>query len=278
MYYISPLKQIPLDQNGNIVIRFFNPPSGYPSMSMIDVLDAKTPEELHKLDEFFAGKIVLIGEYGTLIHDEHFSPVNTGLNMPGVEFHANVLDGLLNNKTLISQGSQSVWMYVILTAFILILCFYFVRTWVAIGLLVFVLLFFFLFGWNLINLPQDGIVINLFFYTLTAIVSFVETYIYKFLIVDKNKRYIEGAFSRYISPEVVAEISKNASALELGGSNQRVAVFFTDIANFTTISESLGTQRIFTLLGEYLSVMTDVLIRNKGTLDKYIGDAIMGFF
>jgi adenylate cyclase len=122
---------------------------------------------------------------------------------------------------------------------------------------------------------DEGIVINLFFYLVTLTITFIDTYIYKFLIVDRNKRYIEGAFGRYISPDVVKEISKNTKALQLGGANRRIAVYFSDIANFTTLSETLGTEKIFTLLGEYLSAMTEILIENRGTLDKYIGDAVM---
>jgi adenylate cyclase len=198
--------------------------------------------------------------------------------MPGVEFHANMIDGLIQGKTLISQSSASVWLFAIILAVSLIAVFYFVGTGWAIGVLLLVILTLIIIGRRLIVGYDEGIVINLFFYLVISGVAFIGTYIYKFLIVDRNKRYIEGAFGRYISPDVVKEISENTQALELGGANRRIAVFFSDIANFTTVSESLGTEKIFTLLGEYLSAMTDILVENRGTLDKYIGDAVMGFF
>lgn len=81
-----------------------------------------------------------------------------------------------------------------------------------------------------------------------------------------------------MDPEVVEKIAANPESLHLGGEKRDVAVFFSDIAGFTTISESIGTERLFALIGEYLSQMTDILIRNKGTLDKYVGDAVMGLF
>jgi len=85
---------VPVDANGNMLIRFFNAPEAYPSVSMIDILKA-TEKEAPEMEKMFKDKIVLIGEYGTLIHDSHFSPVDSRVKMPGVEFHANMIDGLL---------------------------------------------------------------------------------------------------------------------------------------------------------------------------------------
>jgi adenylate cyclase len=113
-------------------IRFFNPPEKYPSISLIDILQPKSPEEDEKNKELLSGKIVLIGEYGTLIHDDHFSPVDTRGKMPGVEFHANVIDGLLQNKSLISQSSTSLWLTLVLFSAGLILLFFAIPTHIAI--------------------------------------------------------------------------------------------------------------------------------------------------
>lgn len=81
-YFVTPIRSVPVDGNGMMLIRFFNPPEAYPSISMIDVLTADTEARKQKLDTFFKDKIVLIGEYGTLIHDDHFSPVETRVKMP----------------------------------------------------------------------------------------------------------------------------------------------------------------------------------------------------
>lgn len=124
-YHLTPVRSIPLDADGNMLIRFFNPPEKYPSISMIDVLTADSPEKKTEMERLFSGKIVLIGEYGTLIHDDHFSPVDTRVKMPGVEFHANMIDTLLQYKTLRAQDSISVWITVIFLAIILIASFYF---------------------------------------------------------------------------------------------------------------------------------------------------------
>lgn len=92
------------------------------------------------------------------------------------------------------------------------------------------------------------------------------------------RRFISSAFSHYISPDVVSEIARHPEVFALGGEKRELAVTFSDIAGFTTISETLGTDRLFALISEYLSEMTNILVANRGTLDKYIGDAVMGFY
>ncbi len=111
-----------------------------------------------------------------------------------------------------------------------------------------------------------------------GLLTFPLTFIYRFFVVDRERRYIENAFGHYIDPKMVKMINMEEVDLTLGGEQRDVTVFFSDIAGFTTISEALGTRDLFYLMSSYLSRMTDILIREGGTLDKYIGDAVMGFF
>ncbi len=112
----------------------------------------------------------------------------------------------------------------------------------------------------------------------TSLLPYPVTYIYKFYIVEKDKRMILGSFSRYLHPEVVKMINTKKLDASLGGENKRLSVLFSDIAGFTSISEKLDVHILFDLMSEYLSTMTNILANEHGTLDKYIGDAIMGFF
>ena len=108
--------------------------------------------------------------------------------------------------------------------------------------------------------------------------TFPLTFIYRFFVVDREKRYIENAFGHYIDPKMVEMIDMEEVDMVLGGEERELSVFFSDIAGFTTISERLSPQDLFYLMSSYLSRMTDILKDNGGTLDKYIGDAVMGFF
>ncbi len=111
-----------------------------------------------------------------------------------------------------------------------------------------------------------------------TIATFPITFIYKFFVVDREKRQLKNNFAHYIDPHVVDEIAKRWDSIELGGEKKNLTVLFSDIAGFTTISEKLDPRDLFYLMTSYLSRMTDILIREWWTLDKYIGDAVMGFF
>jgi adenylate cyclase len=95
---------------------------------------------------------------------------------------------------------------------------------------------------------------------------------------EKEKRFIRSAFSTYVSDDVVKEIIVDPSRLQLGGTKRRMTAIFTDIEGFSTISEKLDPEALVSLLNRYLSAMSDVILAEKGTIDKYEGDAIIAFF
>ena len=104
-YVVNPLRSIPLRSDSSALIPFFREPKQYPAYPLSDVLSGKVPKGT------FSGKAVLVGEYGTLIHDEHFSPADLGKVMPGVEFHANFLDALITGKFLRGLSPAELWTY-----------------------------------------------------------------------------------------------------------------------------------------------------------------------
>jgi adenylate cyclase len=129
------------------------------------------------------------------------------------------------------------------------------------------LLFSFLNLW----LQQLGIALSVFLPSL-AIVAI------KFMKEESQKRFIKSAFSYYLSPSVIDEIIKDPESLELGGEDREITIFFSDIKGFSTISEKLTPRELVVRLNEYLTEMTDIILKYNGTVDKYIGDAIMAFY
>jgi len=101
---------------------------------------------------------------------------------------------------------------------------------------------------------------------------------YKYWTEERKKRHLKATFSKYVSEDIVAEILKNPENEYLGGRKERLTIFFSDLRNFTSISEKLDPQSLNAFLNRYLTPMTEIIFANKGTLDKYIGDAIMAFF
>ncbi|MBW2330686.1 MAG: adenylate/guanylate cyclase domain-containing protein [Deltaproteobacteria bacterium] len=113
-------------------------------------------------------------------------------------------------------------------------------------------------------------------------VVLVPTYVsltgYKYLTEERDKRFLKATFSSYLAPELIDDMYKSKTMPELGGEARTITAYFTDIEGFSTFSEKLTAHQLVELLNEYLSAMTDILIAEKGTLDKYEGDAILAFF
>ncbi len=125
---------------------------------------------------------------------------------------------------------------------------------------------------------QRGVVLDMIAPQLALVLGFAAAAAYNYAVEGRQKRYIQGAFSRYLSPEIVARIAENPETLALGGERREVTVYFSDIEGFTTISEKLEPEKLTQLMNRYLGEMTDTILASGGTLDKYIGDAIMAFW
>ncbi len=123
------------------------------------------------------------------------------------------------------------------------------------------------------NLYMDQLGVSLAILLPSAIVSSV-----KFMSEESQKRYIKEVFSKYMAPRVVEELIKDPGKLQLGGELRNISIFFSDVAGFSSISEKLTPQELVALLNEYLSEMTDIILKYEGTVDKYEGDAIIAFF
>jgi len=109
-------------------------------------------------------------------------------------------------------------------------------------------------------------------------ILFVLTVAAKYLEEEQNKKFIRGAFSKYVAPVIVDSILKDPSKLSLGGEKKELSILFSDIRGFTTFSEKMEPHALSTFLNDYLGIMTRIVFDHKGTLDKYIGDAVMAFW
>lgn len=259
--------QIRTDDLGRVVINYHGPGYTYPHYSLADVTERKF------LPGTFSGKIVLIGATATGIGDLRTTPYG-GLDYPGVEIHANVIDDILHQSFLVRGAKQT------LTDVLLILCFGFplgiwmalvAPRWMWFGAFLFAPLvavdyWSFLHGWWL-NFTVPAL-------TLASNVLLVS--LYRSLFEEKEKRRVRTAFGQYLSPEVIRRLLVNPRLVE--PKKTEISVMFSDIRNFTTISEKLDAQELAVFLNQYLSDMTRLVFDYYGTLDKYIGDAVMAFW
>ena len=259
--------QVKPDSIGRLAINYRGPERTYPYYSIVDVVQRKLPRGT------FKDKIVLVGASATGIGDLRTPPYG-GITYPGVEVHANAIDNMLNHQALTRGATQElsdlalilffgmpvgIWMALVAPRWM----------WFGLSFLVPLALLdygAFLRGWCLnFSVPALTLVSNVLLVSL-----------YRALVEEKEKRRVRTAFGQYLSPEVIRRLLRNPKLVE--PKKTEITVMFSDIRGFTTISENLDAQDLALFLNQYLSDMTGLVFEYQGTLDKYIGDAVMAFW
>ena len=288
------LWDIPVNEKGELAINYAGPQKMFSYLSTADVLgdspNVRVQQRLYNeeekqwqeetltfsKEEFYKDRIFIFGATATGIYDLRVTPFEK--NFPGVETHANIVDNILRKDFLVRHVNEEGWVLLYLLVSGLILSYFIGKLGALPGLF---LVSFFLTGIYLIDtyfLFGKNIVIAVIFpIFLTLSLYFVQT-IFKYFTEERSKKALKGTFGKYVSPAIVDEILSDPSKIELGGSKEHITVFFSDVRGFTTISEKLDAATLSDLLNSYLTPMTDIIFKNKGTLDKYMGDAIMAFF
>jgi len=258
---------IPTNENGQILINYLGPAKTFSHYSISDILHDKLPKGT------FKNKIVLVGATAIGIFDLRntpFSPI-----FPGLEIHATVIDNILNRAFL----NKPTWTKIYDVLAILVLGFItgmVIQRLSALKGLLFAsalfMLHIFTCRWLFIN---SGLWFNIVYPLLALVLTYVALTIYRYLVEEKNKRFLYATFSSYLSPDLIEEMVRSETMPELGGEARIITQYFTDIEGFSTFSEKLTAHQLVELLNEYLSAMTDIIIAERGTLDKYEGDAII---
>ena len=262
--------QVPTDENGRLLINFRGPQKTFPHYSFSDVLNGTVPASA------FKDKIVLVGATAIGIYDVRVIPFSG--TFPGVEIHANIIDNLLRNDPI----SRPDWVTVVDVAAILLcgigLTIAISRIRAILGTLVTIGLIILYGALNEYVFVTWKIWLTAIYPGMTMVFVFFGVTTYRFMTEEKKKREIKEAFSHYVAPSLVNNILQDPTKLVLGGEERRLTVLFSDIRGFTTISESLSPQALVKLMNDYLTPMTDVILAHNGTVDKYMGDAIMAFW
>ena len=256
------------DDLSRMMVNYNGPVRTYPYISFADAAEKKFAPGT------FKDKLVLVGASATGIGDLRATPFGA-IDFPGVEIHANLIDNILNQKFLMRGGPQVLTdlAFIFLLGIPLGMWLALVQPrWMAFGLLLLIpfgaiVYWAFLHGWWL-----NFIVPSLF--TLVPNVGLVA--LYRVLIEEQEKRKVRGAFQQYVSPEVIRRVLSDPELVQPRKSE--ITVLFSDVRGFTTISETLDAQELARLLNGYLTEMTRIIFRHQGTLDKYIGDAVMAIW
>ncbi|MBX9766089.1 MAG: CHASE2 domain-containing protein, partial [Bdellovibrionales bacterium] len=229
-----------------------------------------------KKSEFLKGKFMLLGATATGIYDLRVTPFDE--NFPGPETHANVLSNLLNNDYFRTDKREPFFMPITVFMAGTVGTLAITNTTAILGLILSLTLMFGLYFVDQQFLFRQGILTTSVLPLMTLFGLYVILTFYKYLTEERKKKELKGTFEKYVSPQIVAEILKDPSNLLLGGRKQHMTVLFSDLRGFTTISEKLEPTVLSDVLNRYLTPMTRLVFKNRGTLDKYMGDAIMAFF
>jgi adenylate cyclase len=260
--------RIPINEKNRMLINYQGTFQTFRYISYYDVLMQRLPKET------FEGKIVLVGTSAAGLSD--IRPVPFQDAFPGVEVHANIIHNILSQQFITRQSGLFAFINFLLLAIIIALLAIFLKPWLS-GLLMVVLSggYGYLAGaW----FAADAYWLELVRPALAILFAFLFVYMYRYIDEERSKRYIKGMFQHYLTASVVDELLRRPDMLQLGGERRIATAFFSDIKNFTTVSESLPPEELVAQLNEYLAAMTEVVLKYEGYLDKYEGDAIMAIF
>lgn len=285
---------IPVDSQGRLLINYAGPAQMYPYFSFADLLtdspDAEIEQKIFnpqtkkweketrkvKKAEFLKDKIMVVGATSIGIFDLRVTPFEE--NYPGAETHLNAIENITTGNYFRTAKDESVRMLIILAigGTLLTLALSYVGALAGMAITLGTIL-------GTIYIDQNflfgkGIVVTIIWPLFLTILLYITLTFYRYFTEERGKKELRQTFQKYVSPAIVEEILAHPDNIQLGGKKVNLTVMFSDVRGFTTISEKLDPQALGNLLNSYLTPMTEIVFKNQGTLDKYMGDAIMAFF
>ncbi|GAB6097044.1 adenylate/guanylate cyclase domain-containing protein [Desulfatiferula olefinivorans] len=262
--------RIPVDGRGAALIPYRGRQGSFPYVSAVDVLTRKVdPEQLR-------GVIVLVGSTTPGLKDLRSTPVQNVY--PGIEIHANLISGMLDQTIKHKPGYALGIEFVFLIVVGLIVSILLSRL-SPLGALVSTLAVTGVSVWyNVFLWENHNLVVGMSSILLLVLTLFVFHMSYGFFMEANKKKQISKLFAQYVPPELVREMSESPSDFGMSGESLDMTVIFADIRNFTPISETMHPRQLTQLVNEIFTFLTRIIYRHRGTIDKYIGDEIMAFW
>lgn len=268
--------EIPVDFYGRGRILINHKGSGYNTFPHISLADAWNDDFSDEAKKFLKGSTLMLGATATGTNDQRPNPFDPALD--GVENHVAVLDNIMSQNFLkrlpkmpeiemaLALGIGLIFSPILVYSRALLAGLF------AVGFC-FAYYFFDQYQWF-----DKGVWAYMAMPYIEIFSLFIAITLYKYATEEQEKKKVKGAFSHYLSSDVMEQVLADPDSLSLGGERKELTVFFSDVRGFTTISESLTPEQLCQLMNEYFTPMTGIILKNKGVLDKYIGDAIMAFW
>ena len=264
------VRSIPIDDRGRMFVNFYG---GFQTFTYIPYMYAMDPEMLDPT--YWENKVGIVGASLAGLSDFRNTPVAEAF--VGVEIHANAMYSILQNEFIKIKSQADKFKTILILSVLMGIFISFPKKPLyalpipIIGIVSWIIFTRIQFGGSLIMWDVTRTI-------LSMIGTFVGIFMYNYFGAEKDKRFLKNTFSTYISPELIDQMYDAKEQPSLGGEEGYHTAFFTDIQSFSAFSEKLTASDLVELLNDYLTEMTDILLSNKGTLDKYIGDAIVAFY
>ena len=262
-------RTIPTDDKCRVYLNYRGPEKSFRYISAADILRTHKEHDL-------SGKYVLVGTSAAGLRDLRATPFSN--MMPGVEIHATVIDNYLSADPFTHDApmENGLTYTIIVIGGLLLIAFLAYAGPLAGGLSG--LIFFLVPPASSYYYFVNNRIVGMTYPMLTIAVIFLVVTLSNYFFEGRKRRYIHDAFGHYVSPDVVNQIMKNPASLSLAGELKTLTVFFSDIRGFTSISEQMSPDALGRFMNEYLTAMSDIVMDYDGTVDKYIGDAIMAIW
>lgn len=258
------------DERGMALINYRGPKKTFPHYSFSDVISGEVPPDALK------NKIVLVGATAMGIFDLRVTP--TDVAFPGIEIHASIIDNVLGGDFIYRPDWVIIFdilVIILLGVLLSIVIPRFQALYAAVIIIILCAVYIYINNYLFTHMQMWLTVVYPIF-TIFFVAGGVT--VYQYMTEEKKKREIKNAFSHYVAPSLVDIVVNSPEILKLGGEEKRLTVLFSDIRGFTSVSEGLKPQALVKLMNDYLTPMTDVVFDNEGTVDKFMGDAIMAFW
>ncbi|SHK70355.1 CHASE2 domain-containing protein [Fibrobacter sp. UWEL] len=267
-------KKIPINKYGSFRVNYkgkYNtdePKRTFQHLSYYDVTKNRIDPGLYQ------GKIFILGSAAPALFD--FVHTSHEENYPAVLIHATIIKNILEDDYLVVMDDYRQAIIIIFLALLCVIFGLYFKGYVSALISILIMSAYIFVAYQYFG---HGLYIGVSRQLLTVIFINIITLVVQFYFENREKKFINNVFKQYISPELIDNMVNNEIMPTLGGEKSHISAYFTDIASFSTFSEKIGDpSKLVTLLNEYLTGMTDTLLDNKGTLDKYEGDAIIAFF
>ena len=261
---------IPVDQQSGILIPYIGQQKSFEYLSAVDVLNNKVDKnKLH-------GKIALFGTSAPGLLDMRTTPLETAF--PGVEVHANIVQGILDGRIQHAPGYTKGYEFLLILVIGLLLTFILPRLSALVSTLLIVISIVLLIATNFYVWSNNQLVLPIASPVLLVALLFALQMTYGFFIESYGKRRLAHLFGQYVPPALVDEMSKKMEEINLDGEVREMSVLFSDVRGFTTVSENLEPKELTDYINAFLTPITKVIHDNRGTIDKYMGDAVMAFW